>query len=416
MEQPVAKKSRKWNVRPVHRIIGSIIFLFALYLAVTGSVIQIVDLRALLTHAPGTDKEMIQIHEGLNGPTNYVVIQPTDYVATPLSANLDLNSALATVLHAARAAKGDSVPFKFVDLRVADGKPIGIVRAGDQNLFVNAATGAVLPTPPRAAAPEKSIHLTFKLLHVLRGTSNWITLLHIVTGTGLFIMTITGLVLYFQMLNARRRANLKGFFWSSGGILRAIHRGIAVLASVFLLVISFTGTMLAIDALGLGIYRATHKDAGKYASFPIGSIADFSSPLPDAKLPSMLQTTLAAGRGMSDASPIKAVRLRYFNGIPQGILIAGTGNDTQQLVFNADTGKQLSVTEPEYPKTHYWLGWHEHEIMKEIHRGDALGISTRMMHLFAGLSLIYLTISGAVMSVNLWRARRRSRRVALSRV
>jgi uncharacterized iron-regulated membrane protein len=413
MEQPATKKSAKWNVRPVHRIIGSIILLFTLYLSVTGSVMQIVDLRALLTHAPATDKEMIQIREGLNGPGNYVVIQPTDYEASPLPANFDLSSALATVLHAARTAKGEAVPFRFIDLRVADGKPIGIVRAGDQNLFVDAATGAVLPNPPRAAAPEKSIHLTFKVLHVLRGTSNWITLIHIVVGTGLFIATIMGLVLYFQMLRARRRANLKGFFWSSGGIWRSIHRSIAVLAAVFLLVISFTGTMLAIDALGLGIYRATHKDAGKYASFPKGSIADFSSPLPDTRLPAMLQTTLAAGRGISDASPIKAVRLRYFNGIPQGILIAGNGDDTQQLVFNAETGKSMNVTEPEYPKTHYHLGWQEHELVKKIHRGDAFGIPGRIMHLFAGLSLIYLSISGLVMYVNLWRARRRSGRTAL---
>ena len=97
MEQPATKKSAKWNVRPVHRIIGSIILLFTLYLSVTGSVMQIVDLRALLTHAPTTDKEMIQIREGLNGPGNYVVIQPTDYEASPLPANFDLRDRKSVV-------------------------------------------------------------------------------------------------------------------------------------------------------------------------------------------------------------------------------------------------------------------------------------------------------------------------------
>ena len=413
MEKPGTKKSGNWNVRPIHRILGSIIFLFALYLAVTGSVMQFVDLRAILTHAPATDKEMVQVREGLNGPGNYVVIQPTDYAATPLPADFDFGAALITVLHGARTAAGGSAPFKFVDLRVDGGKPIGVVRAGDKNLRVDAATGSVLPNAPHTAEQAKSIHLTFKVLHVLRGTSNWITLLHITVGISLFVMTITGLVLYFQLLRARRRAGLKSLFWSAGGIWRSAHRGISVLAAAFLLVISVSGTMLAIDTLGLGYYRFTHKDAGKYMQFPIGSIGDFSSPLPDAKLPSMLQTTLSAGRETSEALPIKAVRLRYFNGIPQGVLIAGDGNQTQQLVFNAETGKPMSLTEPEYPKTHYRFGWQEHELMKKIHRGDAFGIPGRMMDLFAGLSLIYLSISGVVMYVDLWRRRRRGGRSAL---
>ena len=413
MDKVGRKKSGTRNVRPVHRIIGILTLIGALYLAVTGSVIQSVDLRAILSHAPGTDKEMAQVREGLNGPVNFAVIQPTDYEATPLPPDFDFQTALSTVLHQARAVAGDAVPFRYVDLRVAGGQPIGIVRAGEQTIRVDAATGAVLPTAPRPAEQPKSIHLTFKILHVLRGTSNWITSLHVAVGISLFVMTITGLVLYFQLLGARRRGGLKGFFWSAGGVWRSLHRGVSILAAVFLLVISLSGTMLAIDVLELGGYRATHKNAGKYVQFPVGVIGDFSSPLPDSKLPVMLQTTLSAGRGIKGASPIKAIRLRYFAGIPQGVLIAGNGNDTQQLVFNADTGKRMNITEPEYPKTHYYLGWQEHEAMKKIHRGDAFGVSGRIMDLFAGLSLIYLCISGGVMYANLWWRRRRGGRTAL---
>ena len=65
-----ATKSNKWNVRPIHRILGTIILLFTLYFAVTGTVIQFVDLRAILRHAPATDPEMVDIREGLNGPRN----------------------------------------------------------------------------------------------------------------------------------------------------------------------------------------------------------------------------------------------------------------------------------------------------------------------------------------------------------
>jgi hypothetical protein len=413
METIGRKKVGNRNVRPIHRIIGIGILIGTLYLAVTGSVMQSVDLRAILSHAPGTDKEMVQVREGINGPGNFAVIQPADYEAAPLPANFDFQAALATVLDGARGVAGASAPFQYVDLRVAGGKPVGVVRAGDQIIRVDAASGIALPNAARPAEQQKSIHLTFKVLHVLRGTSNWITLLHVIVGAGLFVMTITGLVLYFQLLGARRRAGLKGFFWSAGGLWRSFHRGVSILAAVFLLVISASGTMLAIDALGLGVYRATHKNAGRYAQFPIGAIGDFSSPLPDARLPAMLQTTLSAGQGIGGASPIKAVRLRFFAGIPQGVLIAGNGNDTQQLVFNADTGRRMNITEPEYPKTHYYLGWQEHETMKKIHRGDAFGVTGRVMDLFAGLSLIYLSISGGVMYLNLWWRRRRGGRTAL---
>lgn len=410
MQSTAPRKAGSRNIRPIHRIIGVIILVFTLYIATTGTVIQLVDLRAILSHAPATDPEMVQVREGLNGPSNYVVIQPSDYAAAPLPKNFDFSSALAGVLHGARAAVGDAVPLRFVELRMIGGKPMGVVRAGDQTLRFDPATGTAVPIPPVRPAPqEKSIHLTFKVLHVLRGVAPLITLLNATVGVSLFAMIVTGLMLYFQLLRARSRAGLKGFFWSSGGWWRSLHRGISIVAAVFLLVVSATGTMLSLDAVGLGVYQLTHKNAGKYTRFPIGAIGDFSSPLVDSKLPAMLRTTLSTDH----ATPVKVIRLRYFNSIPQGVLIAGDGNSTAQLVYNADTGQPMSLTEPGYPKTHYHFGWQEHEIMKKIHRGDAFGVPGRFMDLFAGLSLIYLSISGAVMYVDLWRRRRRGGHTAL---
>jgi uncharacterized iron-regulated membrane protein len=415
METLTTKKSVNRRIRPIHRGIGTIILVFTLYFAVTGTVIQFVDLRAILSHAPATDPEMAQVREGLNGPGNYVVIQASDYAATPFPENFDFSSALNTVLYGARKALGDSTPLKFVELRNLGGKSIGLVRAGEQTLDFDAVTGAPVPSPParRSGDQEQSVHATFKLLHTLRVVGNWITFINALVALSLFVMIVTGLVLYFQLLRARTRAGLKGFFWSSGGAWRSLHRAISLVAALFLLVVSTSGTMLALDAFGLGIYQLTHKNAGKYARFPIGSVGDFSSPLPDAKLPDMLQRTLSAGHSAVRASPIKVVRLRYFNGIPQGVLIAGSGDSTAQLVFNTDTGKPMSLTEPGYPKTHYRFGWQEHELMKKIHRGDAFGVPGRLMDLFAGLSLIYLSISGGVMYANLWRRRRSGGRTAL---
>lgn len=403
------KKAGNGDIRLIHRAIGAIVFLFTLYFAVTGTVIQVVDLHARLTHAPATDPEMVQVHEGLNGPRNFIVIQATDYAATPLPENLDFNTALTTVLSGARRVVGQAAPLKFVELRIVEGKPAGLVSTGAQILRFDAATGASMPAPEagHSEAQRPSVHLAFHILHTERFIGNWFTFVNVFVGLGLFVTIVAGLVLYFRLLRERSKAGLKGTFWSTGGRWRSLHRGIAVIASLFLLVISGSGTMLAIDAFGLGIYQVTHRNAGKYAQFPIGALGDFSSPLSDVQLPAMLRTTLSAGRRNADSSPIKAVRLRYFNGIPQGILIAGRGEGTVQLVFNAETGNPMSVTEPGYPKTHYYLGWKEHELMKTIHRGDVFGIPSQIMALLAGLSLIYLSISGGVMYVNILRRRRR---------
>lgn len=456
------KRSANWNVRPMHRIFGSILFLFLLYFALTGTIIQFVDLRAILSHAPATDPEMVQVREGINGPMNYVVIQPTDYAATPLPQGFDFAGSLATVLRAAREAAGGT-PLNFVELREAAGKPIGVVRAGDKNIRFDATTGQPLAsgapgggtggagrnraadngagTPAGANsggvsaernAPEggaggpavrgraaggqgqqASLHATFKTWHRLQNIGNWFALFNALVAIGLFVLIVTGLVLYFQLLTARSRAGLKSAFWTAGGPWRSLHRGVSVVAAIFLFVVSVTGTLLALDAFGLGLYQITHKNAGKYARFPPGAVDDFSSPLSDAELPAMLQTTLSAGKQTSGASPIKTVRLRYFNGIPQGILIAGDGDNTSQLVYNAQTGKPMSMTEPGYPKTHYHLGWKEHEIVKEIHRGDFFGLPGRLMDLLAGLSLIFLCVSGVLMYLDLWRRRRRGGRTAL---
>jgi uncharacterized iron-regulated membrane protein len=228
-------------------------------------------------------------------------------------------------------------------------------------------------------------------------------------GIGLFVMIVTGLVLYFQLLRARGRAGLNAIFWSAGGWWRSLHRWVSITAALFLMVVSATGTLLSIDSLSLGIYQLTHKSAGKYSRFPIGMIGDFSSPLSDTKLPTMLETTLAAYHSTQDDMPIKVLRIRYFSGMPQGVIVTG-GDDTRQLVFNADTGRRASMTEPGYPDVAFPFGWEEHELVKQIHRGDAFGVPGRLMDVFAGLSLVFLSLSGLIMYLDLWRRRWRAGR------
>ena len=415
-------------MRPIHRIIGTLILVFTLYFGVTGSIVQLVDLRTIASQAAPTDPDMMAIRESLDGPPNYGVIQPADYAETALPEGYDFNSALSTTLKSARSFVGAGVPLRYLELRVNDGKAVGLVQWGDPaiggpggrpaNIIrFDPATGATLPNPLPTSRrdAQQSVRGKAKAWHRLNAIGDQNVWLNALVGMCLFVMIVTGLALYVQLLRARRRAGLKPIFWSAGGWWRSLHRGVAIVAAVFLMVVSISGTLLSIDSLVLWIYRYSHAPAGfsgRQLPFPAGMNEDFSKPLTDSELPAMLSTTLSSYYATQGPTPIKVLRLRYFAGMPQGVVVTG-GENTRQLVFNTDTGRRASMTEPGYPYTGFPFGWEEHELMKKIHRGDIFGVAGRVMDLFAGLSMVFLSVSGLAMYVDLLRRRRRGGRKQL---
>ncbi len=127
-----------------------------------------------------------------------------------------------------------------------------------------------------------------------------------------------------------------------------------------------------------------------------------SSPLPEAQLPAMLRTTLAAYEAADANEPVKVVRLRYFAGMPQGVIVYGE-QDTRQLAFNTETGETASLSGPGYPRTGQTFGWQGDQILKGFHRGDFIGMPGRWLSLITGLALLFLSISGGVYDFDLRR-------------
>jgi uncharacterized iron-regulated membrane protein len=118
---------------------------------------------------------------------------------------------------------------------------------------------------------------------------------------------------------------------------------------------------------------------------------------------------LSAFRRDEPHTAIKAVRLRIFAHMKQGVVIAA-GPMTRQLVYDTATGHTVSLTEPGFPPTNFPFGVQVHENIKHFHSGALLGLTARWMDLLAGLSLIYLSVSGLIMYLELWNKRRRSGR------
>lgn len=391
-------------MRSVHRIITLFVVIFTLYLGVTGTLIQLIDLRTLFSDAPADDLNMASIREGINGPGAFQVVAYADYTAAALPADLNLEATLSRALDSVRTLDG-ATALEYLEVRMADGKPVGQAKFNDRVERFDAITGepmgsVVVPVESQRPASQRN---AVKSLHRMTTFGDWSLWINVLVGVSLGVMIVTGLVMYFQLLSARARSKREGLFWVAGGWWRTLHRWISLTAAVFLMVVALSGTWLAVESLGVSIYRANHR--GEPPANPI-------SPLRDAELPAMANTTLSAYRAAMPDMPVRVMRLRTYGGMPQGVIITGA-EEAQQLVFNASTGRKASQTEPGYPVSGFPFGWQAHQIAKQVHRGDFIGLTGRWMDLFAGLSLIFLSISGAVMYYDMWGRRRGMSRTGL---
>ena len=399
-------------MRSVHRIVSLFVVLFTLYLGVTGTVIQGVDLRSILRHAPATDPDMMAMREDADGPGVYAVLAPQDFTAQALPPRTDFQLLLGRLLATARSQLGADAMLDFAELRMDGSSPVGRVQAGPRLLTLDFATDhtSIGPVPRRDDHPA-SLRNQVKSLHRMTTfRRDWLLFINPIVGIAMGVFVVTGVWMYVRLLNARRRARRHEWFWSAGGWWRTLHRWVSVVMAAFLLVVALSGTWLAYESLVFGYYLTAHLPApGRPMAQPKSPL----TPLADAQLPGMLRTSVDAWRNRFGDEPLKVVQLRIYGGMPQGALVFGPGDDTRQVVFNADTGREVSETEPGYPETGFPFGWQAHQYAKQIHRGFFLGLAGRWMGLFSGVSVIFLSVSGAWMYYEMWWQRRRTGRRGL---
>jgi uncharacterized iron-regulated membrane protein len=419
--------------RTIHRVGALIAALLILWLGGTGSTIQLLDFNAILGHAPASDPTQLSIVEGMYGPGNFPVIQVSDFSAAALPEGFDIKRAIATGLQAAHKAPspgGDQLnPLAWVEVRVADGKPIAQVMKGTSLAAFDAQTGEPVTAVPQALIPQggrlpPSLRQKLKTLHRFwnRGDTPGVYF-EFLAGLVLLTLLVTGLVMYFKLLSARARIKRRNWFWLTGGIWRGLHRSVSVLAAAFILCMAFSGTWIGFES-SVSALRRSGEGGVRAAAAAARSgeqgqpqerdqrhhnPIDFIIPLRDDEVQEMTVTTLDAMRQLHPDTPVKAIRLRIYGQMKQGVVITG-GDATDQLVFNADTGRPASLSEPSYPQSGFPFGVQVHENIKHFHSGAMFGIPTRLMNLFGGLSLIFLAVSGLVMYFDMWLKRRKGGR------
>jgi uncharacterized iron-regulated membrane protein len=412
----------------VHRWISIAVVLVTLYLSVTGTLIELVDLKGLLTRSSPYDANLQAMRGDVNGPGEYAMIGPAYYLSEALPADTDYPALFTRILKAARAAAG-STPLRYLELRKDQDRVVGIAQLDDHPaaggpgqreprhtaLVFDAATGAPLPgaeVPTHNVESRESLRIIVKSLHRMTTFGDWALWINVVVGTGLIALIVTGVWIYVKQYRARLGMGRKAVFWKAQDWWRTLHRASSVVCALFLSILAVSGLWLAVESLVFGHYLSDAFAQAKANGRPPALMVDAMGALPEQGVPQLANVVLKAyGNDYPGLAP-RAVRLRVYAGYAQGVVISGE-TEARQLVYNARTGATMLETEPGYPTTGFPFGWQAHQWAKQVHNGSMFNLTGRGIILVAGLALLYLSVSGIVMYANLWRRRAKNGRKAL---
>lgn len=402
------RKARGDAMRTIHRITAILSVAIMLYIGVTGTWMQVLDLRALYANAGPLDPTMRSIREGLGGEPNYAVKRTEDFFAPALPAGLDYAKAMDTTL-AGYHRQYPAGEVRYAELASREGEIVGRVHdAGGASHVYAVSDGAPLGSTVREEPdhPPPNLRETIKQWHRM-----WVlgpnvgTFVDLACGLVLWALIVTGLVFYWRLYKMRRKIRKPQPFWSAGGQMRTWHRAIAVAASVFIVMMAGSGTLIAFESAFASFHFLRPGPVPGMSVAEWGMKGDMSKPLDDAEVAGMTGATLTAFAKDQPGVAIRRLRVRQFARMAQGVVITD-GAEPRQLVYNLTTGAPASLSEPEYPFSGFPFGVQMHEDIKRFHRGDLLGMPGRWMNLLSGFALIFLSVSGIVMYLDMWRKRR----------
>jgi len=411
-------KGRAIEMRTVHRALSLIACLLLLYVGVTGTLIQGLDMAAVISGKPESDQTMQSMNEGKFGNAIYSAVTVADWSAPALPAGIDPARAAGVALAAFHKAR-PGVPAAFVDVRMIDGKAVGQVAYPDprakpdprrrgvplSTMAFDAVTGAPAQAGDvRGAFPGPSLRQTLKQWHRFWGPGFFGlrdvpgVYVELLTGVAMWVLIITGLVVYFRLLRQRRKIKRPQMFWMTQDRWRSLHRGVSVAAAVLLVLVAASGTWIGFES--------------SWATFNGHKPPAETLAIGDAQAQQIITRTLAAFRADEPATPIRAIRAREWYGQAEGVVVTAT-NPTRQRVYNAASGREQSLSSPLYPPSPFPFGTDVHEWVKHFHSGELFGLPAQALDLLAGLALVFLSASGLWMYVEMWRKRAASGRRGL---
>lgn len=394
------------QLRFLHRMVTVPIVIFTLFLAITGVAIQLIDLDVILTHAPADNVNVRSMREAFDGPGAFQVRHTQDYLAPSLPSGFDYRRALARALPVMRKA-ADGAPLTFVEFRMEGARPAVWAQVGKGHVAVasDMLTARTDMDEVESQSPTSDRN-TWKHLHRMTTFGNGALVINVLVSLGLVVLIVTGLWIYVKLAKQRRRIRKPILYWSAGGTWRSLHRVVSLVSALWLVVVTLSGGWLAVESLGLAVNMAMH--AGGPRMGPSTPAA-----LSDAELPIMLEATLAAAGRDAPGEAVKVLRLRHYGPYRQGVVVTAGEEASRQLVYNTATGEGMSESEAGYPPVPFPFGWQAHQTAKAIHRGSWFGMTGRWMDLLAGAAMAYLSVSGIVMYVTMWRKRAEGGRRAL---
>ena len=425
------------KILKIHRIISIFVALFLVYLGVTGSLIEMVDLKGLLLKDSASSPNLQAMRGDLNGPGDYAMIAPFDYTASLLPGSADIPSLLSKTASLAQQAIPQT-PLRYVEVRVVDGKLRGIAQFNDPlprpapgsgpfggggknqkkpehkalafDLISQQKIDTDKPVFAHNVEMRDALRIQVKSLHRMTTFGDLALWINVIVAASLIALLITGVWVYIRQYKARAKMGRKGPFWKAQDWWRTLHRSTSMVCILFLAALTLSGGWLAVESLVFGWYLTGQMEQAK-AGKPIAMFADSFSNLPTEDIKTYAQTTMEGYARLHPDTTPRAVRLRVYANYAQGVVIGGE-REAEQIVFNAKTGNTMLETEPGYPKTGFPFGWQAHQWAKKVHNGSMIGLTGRWMSFIGGLALTYLSVSGLVMYVNMWRRRRRNGKAA----